>query len=107
MNHNRPNDYEPVVFHKPAAAPSTPVATTGTKAEKELRRDDGEIPRLRYMDPAFVRRVVAARTARRWTRQTLATRLCVRESVITEFESGGALYSGPFVAKLKKTLALV
>lgn len=98
---SQPNDYEPVVFHKPVAL-HAPIET-GTKAEKELRRNDGEIPRL---DPVFVHRVVAARTARRWTRQMLATRLCVRESVVTEFELGGALHNGPLVAKLKKTLSL-
>jgi ribosome-binding protein aMBF1 (putative translation factor) len=105
MSNHKPNDYEPVVFRTPVARLAT--VATRTKAEKELQRDDGEIPQLRYMDPAFVHRVVAARIARQWTRQMLATQLCVRESVVAELESGGALHNGPLVAKLKRTLALV
>ena len=101
---NKPNDYEPVVFRQ-RVGPKAP-APTCTKIERELRRDDGEIPQLKYMDPDFVRRVIDARITRKWTRKVLAARLCVRESVVAEFESGGAVHNGPFVAKLKKALEL-
>lgn len=101
---NKPNDYEPVILTKPVVHKAPPA--TSTKIERELRRDDGEIPQLKYMDPDFVRRVVAARVARKWNRKTLATKLCVKESVVTELETGCAMHNGPFVSKLKKTLEL-
>jgi ribosome-binding protein aMBF1 (putative translation factor) len=36
----------------------------------------------------------------------LANQLCVRESVVAEFESGSATHNGPLVAKLKQKLEL-
>jgi ribosome-binding protein aMBF1 (putative translation factor) len=104
---NKPNDYEPIVFKKPVASKAQPSSTAScTKIEKELRRDDGEIPQLKYMDPNFVKRVVQARLARKWTRKMLANQLCVRESVVAEFESGSSTHNGPLVAKLKQKLEL-
>lgn len=102
---NKPNDYEHVVFKKPVAY-KAPPSTSCTKIEKELRRDDGEIPQLKYMDPSFVKRVVDARLARKWTRKMLANQLCVRESVVTEFESGHSMHNGPLISKLKQKLEL-
>jgi ribosome-binding protein aMBF1 (putative translation factor) len=102
---NKPNDYEPVVFKKPVAY-KAPSSTSCTKIEKELRRDDGEIPQLKYMEPSFVKMVVDARLARKWTRKFLASQLCVKESVVTEFESGHSMHNGHFISKLKHKLEL-
>jgi ribosome-binding protein aMBF1 (putative translation factor) len=94
----------PVAPNAPAV--SKAPQSTCAKNEKELPRDDKDIYKVRYMDAGFVNQVISARISRKLNRKQLAARLCVRESVISDLETGRALYSGGLVSKLKKELAL-
>lgn len=71
------------------------------KAENET-----ETFHIKKYDTQFIQKVIQYRLEKKWKRVDLARFLNVKETIITEFETGKAVYDSQFQHKLKMKLKL-
>ena len=70
---------------------------------KDLESDE---PKIRYVDRDFSNLIVQGRLAKKLNRKQLAQGMMISESIVADWETGKAIYSGPMVDKFKRYLGI-
>ena len=70
---------------------------------KDLESDE---PKIRYVDRDFSNLIVQGRLAKKLNRKQLAQGMMIPESVVADWETGKAIYSGAMVDKFKRYLGI-
>ena len=68
----------------------------------EEKKDNGDIIKPKTFPKEFGKKLSALRTEKKMNRKELALKLNLRESVVSDIETGKHLYDGGIVHKLKK-----
>ena len=93
-------DFKPVVLRKnPLPSKSEKSKTSSPSIEK---KDNGEIVKPKTFTVDFGRKLASIRVEKNMNRKDLASKLNVKESVISDLENGKLLYDGNLVHRLKK-----
>ena len=105
MNHQ---DWKPVVLSKN----NGPVIKEIVEKKKQTGNtsvkldENDEIISIKKVPKEISQLITNARIAKKLTRKDLANNLNLQECVITEIETGKAIYDGNLIAKIKKYLCV-
>jgi ribosome-binding protein aMBF1 (putative translation factor) len=103
MNHQ---DWEPIIIKKNTTADATEKKHHQKQGTGQNINDDDEVPKVRFIDKDFSNQVEKARLAKGWTRKQLAQNMMIAETIVTEVETGKAVYNGNIVNKFKTYLGI-
>lgn len=102
-------DWTPVILSKP----SKPVTKTIQKKIKvsELKSgvkiNENDEVKIIKVSREISTTITQARIAKKLTRKQLANNLNLKEDVITDIETGKAIYDGNLIARIKRSLNVI
>jgi ribosome-binding protein aMBF1 (putative translation factor) len=82
-------------IHKPNSLPS------GFKLD-----ENDEIKSIKYVSKDISQIIINARCAKKMSRKDLAKNMNLKEDIITNIETGKAIYNGDQIARIKKFLGI-
>lgn len=71
-----------------------------------LLNDNDEVIKIKKVSKEISNTIINARIFKKLTRKQLANQLNLKEDVITNIETGKAIYDGVLIAKIKKHLGV-
>lgn len=101
-------DWIPTILNKtikPMEKEIVERKTQNTNTSIKLNEYD-EVIAIKVVPKEIAQLITNARVAKKLTRKVLANNLNLQESVITEIETGKAIYDGNMIAKIKKYLGV-
>ena len=98
MSNNLEQDWTPVVLRKPTGTKKISPEVFVDKPEKEIK--------IKYVSNDISQLIIAGRVAKKLTRKQLANELNYKEDVITDIETGKAIYNGNIIARIKRFLGV-
>lgn len=105
MNHQ---DWTPVTLNKtngPIVKEIIEKKKSTSNSSVKLNEND-EVVSIKTVPKEISQLIINARVTKKLTRKDLANNLSLQESVITEIETGKAIYDGNLIAKIKKHLGV-
>ena len=69
--------------------------------------ENDEVLKIKYVSKDISQLVINGRIAKKLTRKDLANKLNLKEDIITNIETGKAIYDGDQIARIKKILNLI
>lgn len=113
MDHQQ---WEPVILRNPNGVKSAGTRVTpntnpkskhhvSEKAHVERKLDqDTDVPQLKRICPDTRKKIVAARTSKKWNRDQLAKAINEKTNVVKEFEEGNAVLNNSILNKMERAL---
>ena len=105
-------DWKPVILTKnvPKKQPRNMVTRDTlpkitTSSSVKLNEND-EVTKIKYVTKDISQLITSGRINKKYTRKDLASKLNVKEDVITDIENGKAIYNGELIVKIKKVLEI-
>jgi ribosome-binding protein aMBF1 (putative translation factor) len=98
-------DWEPITIKKNTNKDTTQKKHHPQGTGQKIN-DDDEVPKVRFIDKDFSNQVEKARLAKGWTHKQLAQNMMIAETIVTEVETGKAVYNGNIVNKFKTYLGI-
>jgi len=94
-------DWKTIVLSKPKIQPKEIV-----KKPSSLPSENDEIKSIKYVSKDISQIIINARCAKKMSRKDLAKNMNLKEDIITNIETGKAIYNGDQIARIKKFLGI-
>ena len=98
-------DWKPVVIQSKAKTDALKKAQASKFVGKTVDLEN-DVPKIRYVDRDFSNLIVQGRLAKKLNRKQLAQGMMISETIVADWETGKAIYSGPMVDKFKRYLGI-
>jgi ribosome-binding protein aMBF1 (putative translation factor) len=69
--------------------------------------ENDEVLKIKYVSKDISQLIINGRISKKLTRKDLAIKLNLKEDIITDIETGKAIYDGNQIARIKKILGLI
>ena len=98
-------DWTPIVLTKNKTGDKKPQSTM-TNQQKALLEEDGDTPKVKYIDRELAQEIIKARVAKGLTRKQLANGMAIQECIVADHENAKAVHNGTMINKFKTYLGI-
>ena len=98
-------DWTPIVLTKNKTGDKKPQSTM-TNQQKALLEEDGDTPKVKYIDRELAQEIIKARVAKGLTRKQLANGMAIQECIVADHENAKAVHNGAMINKFKTYLGI-
>jgi ribosome-binding protein aMBF1 (putative translation factor) len=99
-------DWKTIVLSKPKIQPKEIVKKPSSLPSGFKLDENDEIKSIKYVSKDISQLIINARCAKKMSRKDLAKNMNLKEDIITNIETGKAIYNGDQIARIKKFLGI-